>query len=227
MDTVHGCPDDVVEYVLSSWSHIRIDDHTEDTAVSCLKWVFIQKHGERLIRIYSTAISCQYLPDFQLIKSACKNSYGAWQSQYFVSIYKNVKISRLNSYRQLYSHSHYEPHLINSSFLLMQSYLLNQVLLSYMDFHMACLEWALRLTWVEIAVVWFPFLSSSLRHQSEKVSWYVSELFQSIFFTSIILTSFLISKSFGLSVPLRSSRSEVDEVPLPCVVLGLWFSYRL
>lgn len=40
-------------------------------------------------------------------------------------------------------------------------------------------------------------------------------------------TSFLMFISNPLSVPLRSSRSEVDEVPLPWVVLGLWFSYLL
>lgn len=112
----------------------------------------------------------------------------------------------------------------------MQSYLLNQVLLSNMDFHMAWLEWALLLKWVEIAIVLFPFLSSSPRQQSG-IS---NETFvRSSCWIHVLcacerqLTSFLMSKSFGLSVPLRSSRSEVDEVPFPCVVLGLWFSYLL
>lgn len=40
-------------------------------------------------------------------------------------------------------------------------------------------------------------------------------------------TSFLMFISNPLSVPLRSSRSEVEEVPFPWVVLGLWFSYLL
>lgn len=40
-------------------------------------------------------------------------------------------------------------------------------------------------------------------------------------------TSFLMFNSAALSVPLRSSRSDVDDVPLPWVVLGLWFSYLL
>lgn len=41
------------------------------------------------------------------------------------------------------------------------------------------------------------------------------------------VTSFLMFNSVALSVPLRSSRSDVDDVPLPWVVLGLWFSYLL
>lgn len=49
MDTVHGCPGDAVECVLSSWSRIRIVGRTVDIEVSFLKW-FVQTM-EMIIRL--------------------------------------------------------------------------------------------------------------------------------------------------------------------------------
>lgn len=75
MDKVHGCLGDAVGCVLSSWSRIHIVDHTMDIAVSFLK-MFDSKTWRRKLEFMVQL--CEFplylLPDFQLIKSACKIS---------------------------------------------------------------------------------------------------------------------------------------------------------